>query len=79
MRCPECGGRFEKRTITYDQPWGEEELYRFKHVPAWVCIQCGAIYLDGEISEAIDRTIERHQPPDEYQRLPVFRMENVVA
>ena len=79
MQCPECGGRFEKRTITYDHPWGQEELYRFKQVPAWVCIQCGAIYLDGEVSEAIDRMIEGHQSPDEYQRVPVFRMKNVLV
>jgi len=78
MRCPECGGRFEKRTITYDHPWGED-LYRFKQVPAWVCVQCGAIYLGSEVSEAIDRVIERRQRPDEYQRIPVFRMENVLA
>ena len=37
-----CGGTLERKTITHQQPWGNE-LYEFENVPALVCRQCGEV------------------------------------
>ena len=79
MQCTECGGEFRRKTITYDQPWGDEELYIFEKVPALVCSQCGAVYLDGKISQAIDEIIKSHKKPEKYKKVPVFSLEKVPA
>jgi len=79
MQCAECGGEFKRETITHDQPWGDEELYIFEQVPALVCSQCGAVYLEGKVSQAIDEIIEAHKEPKKYRRVPVFSLEEIPA
>ena len=79
MQCADCGGEFTRKTITYDQPWGEEDLYIFEKVPALVCSQCGATYLEGKISQTIDEIIKTHKKPEKYRKVPVFSLEKVPA
>ena len=79
MQCAECGGEFERKIITYDQPWGDKELYIFENVPALVCSQCGTIYLESKVSQTIDEVIESHKEPEGYKKVPVFSLEKVLA
>jgi YgiT-type zinc finger domain-containing protein len=74
MKCPECGGRFDKKLITHYQPWGED-IYRFENVPALVCVQCGEVFLEAEISQKIDEIISSKHTPIRYDKLPVFTLE----
>ena len=71
--CPLCGGRFEARTVTHQQPWGEE-LYEFEDVPALVCAQCGEVWLSAEVGHLIEDVIKRHPQPKRYHQVPVFSL-----
>jgi len=73
-KCPECTGVLKSQTITHTQPWGTK-LYRFEHVPALVCAQCGYIWLDAAISQQIDKIILGHRRPTKYERVPVFSLD----
>jgi YgiT-type zinc finger domain-containing protein len=72
-KCAECDGSVEHKTITHTQPWGDE-LYRFELVPAWGCTQCGHVWFDAEVSQAMDEIIRRNPIPKKYQRIPVFSL-----
>ena len=71
--CARCGGSLERKTITHQQPWGEE-LYEFESVPALVCRQCGEVYLTAEVGQLIDRIIAEHRKPTKYHQVPVFSL-----
>lgn len=71
QKCAECGGTLKKKTITHTQPWGEE-LYRFEDVPALVCAQCGHVWLSAEVSQMIDKIVQKQEKPKKYQKVPVF-------
>jgi YgiT-type zinc finger domain-containing protein len=71
--CPQCGGSFETKTITHQQPWGEE-LYEFENVPALVCAQCGEVWLGAEVAQLIESVIKRHPQPKRYHQVPVFSL-----
>lgn len=72
-KCAECGGGLKPQTITHPQPWGKK-LYRFEHVPALVCTQCGHTWLDASVSLEIDTIIQAHRQPDKYEQVPVFSL-----
>ena len=71
--CPSCSGRFEERTVTHRQPWGEE-LYEFENVPALVCTQCGEVWLSADVGQLIEAVIKRHPQPKRYHQVPVFSL-----
>ena len=71
--CPQCGGSFEAKTITHQQPWGDE-LYEFENVPALVCAQCGEVWLSAEVAQLIELVIKRHPQPQRYHQVPVFSL-----
>ena len=71
--CGECGGTLESKVITYTHQWGEE-VYRFEDVPAFVCVQCGHIWLPAEVSQQIDEIVQAHSRPEKYEKLPVFSL-----
>ena len=73
-KCPKCGGGLKSQIITHTQPWGAK-LYRFEHVPAFVCAQCGFIWLDATVSQLIDKIIQEHRRPAKYERVPAFSLE----
>lgn len=72
-KCGECGGSLREQTIVHTQPWGEQ-LYRFENVPAFVCQQCGNVWLAAEVSQLMDEVIQTHRKPKKYQRVPVFSL-----
>ncbi len=69
--CPVCGGSLERRTITHQQPWGDE-LYEFENVPALVCAQCCEVYLEAEVGQLMEKIIQKHPTPKKYHHVPVF-------
>jgi YgiT-type zinc finger domain-containing protein len=71
--CAQCGGSLERKTITHQQPWGDE-LYEFENVPALVCRQCGEVWLEAEVGQLIDRIIQQHPEPKRYHQVPVFSL-----
>jgi len=71
--CPQCGGRFEAKTITHQQTWGDE-LYEFENVPALVCTQCGEVWLAAEVAQLIESVIKNHPQPKRYHQVPVFSL-----
>jgi len=71
--CARCGGSLERKTITHQQPWGDE-LYEFESVPALVCSQCGDVWLAAEVGQLIDRIIQEHPEPKRYHQVPVFSL-----
>ena len=77
-RCGDCGGSLERKTIVHTQPWGED-LYRFEDVPALVCAQCGSVWLEAQVSQAIDRVIQSHTSPKRFQSVPVFSLAEVIT
>jgi YgiT-type zinc finger domain-containing protein len=60
--CTQCGGGFEAKTITLQRPWGEE-LYEFENVPAFVCAQCGEIWIGAEAAQ-LDHFRTKCRPPN---------------
>ena len=71
--CERCGGTLEGKTITHQQPWGNE-LYEFENVPALVCLQCGEVWLEAEVGQLIDKIIKEHPQPKKYHQVPVFSL-----
>jgi YgiT-type zinc finger domain-containing protein len=71
--CARCGGSLERKTITHQQPWGDE-LYEFESVPALVCSQCGEVWLAAEVGQLIERIIQEHPTPKRYHQVPVFSL-----
>ena len=53
MRCPLCGGdcRHGKTTFTVDLGFG---VVVIREVPAIVCEQCGADWIDDDVSETLE-------------------------
>ena len=70
-------GRLPRRPFRTFSPWGEE-LFRFEEVPALVCVQCGHVWLSAEVSQLIDKTIQKHTKPKKYQKVPVFSLAELI-
>lgn len=70
-RCAECGGTLRTRSITHTQAWGGK-LSRVENVPARVCVQCGEVWLAGEVSQKIDRILRSPPKAKKYLQVPVF-------
>lgn len=71
--CANCGGKLMKKTITYDQHWGED-IFLFEGVPAKVCIDCDAVWLDASAVEKIDRILELRPKPKRTREIPVWSL-----
>lgn len=61
-QCPECGGTMEDQIITHEQHDPTGVFYIVQNVPASVCRQCDAIYLEGAVFEQLDTIIKKAQP-----------------
>ena len=71
--CALCGGRLKQTAFTYFHPWNGE-LYEFENVPVKQCRQCGEIWLDEKISQAIDAVVKQRPKPKRYHKVPVFSL-----
>ena len=71
--CAICGGQFAQQTITHRQPWGDE-LFEFENVPALVCVQCGEVWLDAQVTQLIEQVILQQPEPKRFRQIPVFSL-----
>jgi YgiT-type zinc finger domain-containing protein len=72
-RCASCGGALISRTVSRNQFQGDK-LYRFDHVPALVCLQCGETWLAGAVSQQIDAIIQKSPKPRKFLKVPVYSL-----
>lgn len=71
MKCPECGEKMvSKKTIMHLVHKGETVV--IENVPAMICEQCGEEWIDGKMSEKIDKLLEKQKKPKQYSLTPVF-------
>jgi YgiT-type zinc finger domain-containing protein len=57
-RCPSCGGKKEPGTATFTADFGVGVVV-VRDVPAIVCSQCGAEWIDDAIAEKLEKIVER--------------------
>lgn len=55
--CPECGGRTNDSTTTFFADLGSGVII-IRHVPAKVCDQCGADWIDDRTAEILEKIAE---------------------
>lgn len=73
-RCPRCkNDTVESRVIRYSQEY-EDKVYIIENVPAFVCRQCGEIFLSEEIAEKIQDLIWSGAEPQRVEEVPVYRV-----
>lgn len=70
-KCPECGGSYEREKITYEAEY-KGRFYLFENVPAWVCSQCDASYLEAKWAKYIDRLVRGEVKPTRKVEVPVY-------
>lgn len=70
-KCPECGGSYKRTKITHEVEY-KGKLYLFENVPAWVCSQCGASYLEAKVARCIDRLVRGDVKPTRKVEVPVY-------
>ena len=70
-QCAQCGGGLRPQTITHTQQWGEA-ICRLEKVPAWVCAQCGEVWLSAAVSQAIERLVEKPPRAKRWEKVPVY-------
>ena len=77
--CTTCGsGKIRSKILPYfEQPWGEES-YRLENIPALVCGECGEIYFEAKVGQAMDEAliaIEKSSlEPKRFDKVPVFEV-----
>jgi len=70
-QCAQCGGGLRPKSVAHTQTWGEG-IYRVENVPAWVCAQCGEVWLSAEVSQTIDRLVAKPPRAKRYEKVPVY-------
>ena len=71
MICPECKGGMKKEHTSVT-------LFRngtpvlFENVPAWVCAQCGEIWLSAKAARKLDERLASKLEPRRYISMPVI-------
>ena len=77
--CDFCGGELERGVVDLDLRVAGELLV-CEELPAEVCRQCGERYFSAEVSEKIDRFLERYrrEKPSRYLPTPVYSKEQIL-
>ena len=71
--CLFCRGPVQESRIRHVHRWGEG-IVVFEHVPAEVCQQCGEVYLDPNVLEAIDVITSSEAEPEAILSVPVYSL-----
>ena len=74
--CYFCKGQVKKTQIRHVHRWGERIIV-FEDVPAELCQQCGEVYLDPHILEAMDQLTTSGGEPKATLSVPVFSLAEV--
>jgi YgiT-type zinc finger domain-containing protein len=78
MKCPICGGKLKKETITHNERW-EGQLYTFSNVPALVCENCGDVSFEGKVIEKMEEIIKSNKVPERIEQARVYSLEKIPA
>ncbi len=71
MKCVFCGGKLEKKIVTFS--YGEENKYLLiKDVPAEVCKSCGEKIYTPEVSEKLLELAKEKIKPSKTVEVPVY-------
>lgn len=70
-QCAYCGGTLLHKKIVYDKKVGEKHLL-FEEVPASVCSDCDAVWIDGKIAEKMEQIFNNGQKPTRWAKIPVW-------
>lgn len=76
MRCDLCGGRVEKKLISYTLFY-EGHWIIVENVPAKVCQQCGEKLFDPEAVGRLQKIIWDKQTPQKKIKIPIFDLSSV--
>ncbi len=71
MRCSFCGGRLEKKRVTFTCEH-EGKFLLVENVPAEVCIQCGEKTYSPEVTDELLRFAKEKSKPAKTLKVPVF-------
>ncbi len=58
MKCALCYGGMEKSTVTLPFDMENGDMVVVKHVPAYVCKQCGDSFIEIEIFRELEKIVE---------------------
>ena len=71
MKCVFCGGKVEKRTVTFS--YEEDEKYLFvENVPAEICTKCGEKTYSPEVTDELLRFARHEFRPVKTIDVPMF-------
>lgn len=71
MRCVFCGGRVEKRMVTFSYEEEDKHLL-VEHIPAEVCDKCGEKTYSPEVVDELLRFAKDKVKPVKVIEVPVF-------
>lgn len=75
-KCPFCGGKPIKRTITHPQSY-QGRIYILENVSAEVCSQCGEVLIAPEILKRIQKIVWSGEEPRRKTEAPVYDLAEV--
>ena len=58
MRCPSCRGMMTKGKTNLPYELGRDRIVVVKDVPAWVCDQCGEVFVEMEIAQKVESIVK---------------------
>lgn len=70
-KCPFCGGKLEKKTVTHPQSY-QGKIYILENIPAEICSQCGEVLLQPEVLEKVQQLIWSGAAPRYTAKVPVY-------
>jgi YgiT-type zinc finger domain-containing protein len=71
MKCVFCGGKVEKKMVTFS--YEEDEKYLLvEHVPAEVCTQCGERTYSPQVTDELLKFAKKESKPAKTIEVPVF-------
>lgn len=74
MECLFCGGKSEKKLVTFT--YEEEDKYLFvEHVPAEVCMNCGEKMYSPKITDKLLKLAHEESKPEKTVKVPVYDFE----
>jgi YgiT-type zinc finger domain-containing protein len=72
--CDFCGGQLRPKTLPYHEEQWQGQTYRFANVPAYVCDECGEIYFDAAVSQAMEKVLTNNEQPKRIEQVPVWEL-----
>lgn len=75
-KCPLCGGKLEKKRVTYPQEYGGK-IVILENVPAEACRQCGEVLLRPDVLEQVQKIVWERKAPQRTAQVPAYDLANL--